>query len=236
MRGNKIIAAIIVFLSFAAALENFGTISFIWKLIAVAISAIIILWYAAGWLSKWVKPKGQAGIVNVKPSKSWIRYGASVICVTAICAFFGIITWIIVNYYTIGIEEIATSSGKYEFWIQASVPLAKKVSVRLPPGIQTKCKPVDPPGSGTNRAEAMLIDWDSSNPQLQLSNFSFPQRIGLRCVSRIDLNRITIRIEPPHTPVFFPGHRGRYKMGIFLIGGLLWVVAFLLFIFWSRSR
>ena len=52
LRVNQINAALVTVLSLAAALERFGTVGFFWKLFAILLSAIIVVYVAVDRPSK----------------------------------------------------------------------------------------------------------------------------------------------------------------------------------------
>jgi hypothetical protein len=233
MRWSGIITAVIVFLSFAVALENFGKIGLFWKLIALAVGAAIVLYILVDPLTKWVKPKIKPGFKKVTSSKSYKRHTLSVLFLTIICIISVIIALIIVNLYNIRVEELPSANNKFKFWIRGAIPIAKKVSVQLPPHTKTKCTLKDPP---KHRADSLMEDWNSANPHLQLSNFSRLQSIFVECAPRIDFNSINFRIEPPSILVLLPADRAIYKNYIFVIGGILWIASLIFFFVFLQYR
>lgn len=231
MRWRDIIAAVIAFISLAAALETFGKVSLIWKLITLTLSTIIVLYLLVISLTKLLDPKIEPGFKKPTPSGPFKRYVLPAFALTMICVIFVIGARIIVNFYTIGIEEMESPNSKLSFWIRGAVPLAKKVSVQLPTRAKTLCTIKDSP---KNRADSLMVDWNSKNPQLQLSSFSYPQSISVHCSPRIDFSSINIQIEPPTTLVLWPEDREIYKKFIIVIGGILCIATLL--IFFVRSR
>jgi hypothetical protein len=233
---REIIATVVTVLSLAAALENFGKVSFFWKLFATLLSEIIVLYFVSDRLSKWLKPK-YLGFGKKNLTRSKKRAAVCGAILTAICGSFILVAWLIVHYYTINVVEVVEAVKPYnksEFWIQAAVQHANKVSVQLPPRAETHCAPIDPPGGGRYRADITMIDWDSLNPQLEISNFSYPQRLGVRCITCININHVIVRIEPPSIKVFFPNLLSYYKYFIFITGGVIWIVTLSFLIVRSR--
>jgi hypothetical protein len=230
----EIIAFVVALLSLAPSLETFGKVGFFWKLFVIPFSAIIVLYLVAHYLSKWVNPKPPTGFVKDTYSRSKKRVALSGGALAAICASYTFIAWLIVHFYTVGVVENVMPHGKLEFWIQGAIQITDKVSIQLPPPGQVSCEPIDPPEGGRHRAEATMVDWNSLNPQLQISNFSSPQRLGVRCTPRIDISRITVRVEPPTIQVLFSDRRSCYKYIIFVTGGILWIAAFVFFLVRSR--
>lgn len=224
MRLREIIATLVTVLLLAVELEKFGTVNFFWKLFAVLPNAIIVLYVVADRLSKWLKPRPNMGFGKNTYSRSKKRIAASVTLVTIICSFFIFIAWLIVHFYTVNVVETVRAYGKSEFWIQAAVQLANRVSIQLPLRAEKQCTPIDPPEDGRHRADITMIDWDSLNPQLEISNFSYPQRLGVRCTPPIDINHVIVRVEPQNIEVFFPNLLSYYKYIIFITGGILWIV------------
>jgi len=218
MSVEKIITGLITLLALAAAFENFGKVGFNLKLIALSIIALITLYISTNHLTKWVKKE-------IKP-KPKIKKTISVVGSIIICIIFVVASLLIKNYYTIQIEEMTSSDDKFKFRIRGAVHLASKVSVQLPPRTKTICLPKDHP---KHRADSLMENWNSANPQLQLSNFSYPQSIFLECAPRIDFNSINIRIEPPNILVLFPSSSANYRILIFSIGGILCIASLVFF-------
>jgi hypothetical protein len=94
--------------------------------------------------------------------------------------------------------------------------------------------PIDPVQNGMHRADVVLIDFDTPNAQMQISNFFHPQVLGVRCEPPVELGRFTFRVKPTSIEVFLPDRRKLYDVSIFIAGGALWIGAVVLV--WFRSR
>lgn len=234
MDSSKIIPVVIEFLALATALESYGTVSFFWKLFAVAVGAILLLYFTTMRLATWVKPTPPKGVEKPIRRSAWRRFVAPGLILAGVCTVFLGIGLFVVSFYTINLKAVGSTKDQCEFQISAAYPLADSVSIPLPPRVKARCEPFDLSPSGAQLADVLMVDWDSLNPQLQLSNFSSPQRIGLRCTPCIDIESIKIRIEPPTMKWLSPGSRCNHILGIFVIGGALWLAAFIFFCVRSR--
>lgn len=234
MSRTEIIGLIITLLSLAGSLETFGGVAFSWKLIATGIAAVTVLWLVAGRLARWVRPSHSPGFGPTGPSTPYGRHVVSIIVLVVVSASFVGGAWLIVLFYTLNVEENPISNDQFEFWLRAPVQVAEKLTVHLPSRTKAACDPIEP--QAREQADVTLVDFNTLNPQLQISNFSHPQRQGLRCRPRIDPDDIKVRVAPPTIEIFFPGDRLRYLVGIISTGGVLWILGIVLLSCFSRRR
>lgn len=146
---------------------------------------------------------------------------------------FALVAYVVVRYNAISVGIVTAANTKVEFWIRGAIQGADKLTIQIPPPSRTKCVPIDAPGSGRYRADVVIVDWSTSNPHLELSNFFYPQLLGVQCIPSIEPDQIMVRVEPPTAEVFFPDRTYSYNAGIVIAGGVLWIVAFV--VFWLRS-
>jgi hypothetical protein len=230
----EIIAAIVAFLGLGAAIQGFFLVPLVWKLAGIAIGAMVCVGIAATRLASWAKPELSAGFRQEDSQRSWAQIATSSAVLLVICILFAVIAGVVVWFNTLNVEVLASQDTRTEFWIRGAQQGTDRLSIHLPAPSHKKCAPIDAPAGGRLRADLTVVDWNTASPQLQLSNFFYPQVVGVRCSLGIDLNRIVIRVEPPTAEVFFPDRRFVYNASIAALGGALWIVA--LFGFWFRSR
>ncbi len=229
-----VIGVIIAGLGLGGAIQNFFVVPLPWKLFGIAMGTAVVVWFTVCRLANWVKPTRRAGFSQISSSRSRSGIAISAVILLVLCLILSSIAIATIHFNTISVQILAVSNAKTELWVRGAVQGTDRLTIQLPSPTHTTCAPIDPAGGSRYRTDVVIVDWNTSNPQLQLSNFFYPQRLGLRCMSPIDLNRVTVRAEPPSTEVFSPDRTRCYNSGIFLLGGVLWIVALVFLYFRSR--
>jgi hypothetical protein len=230
---REITASIVVFLGLGSAVQNFFGVPLLWKLAGIAVSAVLIVWFLAVRLANWAESRVPP-IIGEPRRPTWKKRIASTAVLGAICLSFVLIACAVVRFNTVGINIIEKSSTKLEFSIKGSLPGVDNLTIQMPPMKQAKCVPFDPVQDGRYRADVALIDFDTPNPHMQISNFFYPQIFGVRCEPSVELSGFRFWRKPGSIEVFLPDRRNLYDIFIYTVGGALWIGAIVLV--WFRSR
>jgi hypothetical protein len=231
MRLGEIIALILAVVGLGGAFQTFFTVDFYTKLIALAVAASTAVWIASGRLADWIRRKSNPRLRKGSPHLRKMKLLAATCALGTTCFAASSAGYLIVRFYAINIDLTVASNDKAVLWISGARQVAAKLTVLVPPPGEFRCEPV---GDSNYPAASVMYNWDSSNPQLQISNFCFPQRQGLSCGSRTSPDYFIFRVEPPNLDVLSPRRRGSYQTLILALGGALWISSTIFVSFRSR--
>lgn len=228
------IALFVAVFSLAGAFQGFIAVDLVWKLVGLAVSGGVVLWVSAQWLASWSAIKSQPGFAVGAPRRIKFSRTAAFAALSVLCMAFSAGTVLVLCFYAVNVLATIGPGDRVELWVHASLLPSGKVTLQIPPRSQSRCTPVDPARDPSNRAATVMIDWDSPNPQLQLTNFSYPQRQGISCSPRVSIDRFFISHEPPGVDIFFPERRLKYVWIIAIFWGVLWITSVFYVLFRSR--
>jgi hypothetical protein len=232
MKLSEIIALIVVILGLAGAFQEFFAVDFFTKLVALAVGGGIVLWVAARRLTDWIRIRSKNELPMRIPRRSKRKLAVAIFALFIICIAFSAAACFVLRFYAINIEvALGADHNSLDLWIHGSHQVASKVTVLVPPSNEFECEPIRNTGDD---AQVVLVDWESSNPQLQITNFSYSQHQGISCSPPPTIDRFAFRIEPATVEVVLPERRLKYKILFVILGGVLWIASSLFVIFRSR--
>lgn len=233
MRPLDTLAVIVSILGLGGALQDFFIIPLLWKLFGIAAGALVVVWFAAQKLGKWAKPGQSASFAPPPRARSKTRTAVSALALGVLCTILVFISGVVVRHNGVTVEVDVSADNGVEFLIEGAIQSVTTLTIQLPQPTHKQCKLVDPIGGSRYRADVVMVDWNTANPQLELSNFVYPQLLSLRCLVAIEPDLIIVRVEPRSTEVFYPDRTYSYNRGIIVAGGFLWFAGLVLL--WFRS-
>lgn len=223
MKLGQVLKLLAPILGLGVAFENFANIGFLWKQFVLAIVGSELLWISVGRSRQWLTPKRLIGFDTRSQFLSKGRILLSAFALALICGTFIAGELLLLRFYAINVELHFGHSSHTELWIQGSMQVTKKLVIQVPIDIRPKCTLVDPTDQ-RHRASTVLIDWNSSNPQIEIAEFVYPQRQGISCQGKISANTLIPKAEPP-AKVLFPDDLINQIRIILIAGGILWIVS-----------
>lgn len=182
--------------------------------------------------TKWIKVKSPRFPTSGHPRL--YRLAVAIISLGVICGAFSAVAFLVTRIYAINIEESIQENGQVIFWIHGSRQVASDFTVLVPTSNESRCKPVDCASGSIYRAITTMVDWNTLNPQLKITNFSYPQCQGLLCGPGLTIDRLTFRTNPPNIDILIPEHQRKYRVIILIFGGVSWIASICFVIFRSR--
>lgn len=230
---DQIIQIAVALLGLAGAFETFSKVGLIWKLGAMGVSGVVLINLAATGLAPWAKPRRIPGF-GPAPTRSAGRMALGASGLAAIAFLVAAAGCVIVHFYGIEVADLSGSPGMLEASIRGAVPVTDRLMVLLPPSGQAKCFPKDLTPDPDQQARVTSVSPNSPTPWLDITEFRYPQIVGVVCSPRVELSSITLRTEPADVAVFRPGEASLYYRLIIWLGGALWLAGTMLL--WLRSR
>lgn len=222
MKLSEVIAIVIALLGLAGAFQGFVAVDLYTKLITISVSEGLVLWIASRQLAEWAKAEKPKGFTS-QPKSRPLRKPTAIAALAIIAVLFSIIAWQTVRIYAINIET-SQQADRFVLWIFAPTQLVNELTISVPLASQGNCRPVN---DARCPAKPEMVDWDSSNPMLRLTEFSYPQRQGISCSSLVSSGQFRFDPQPSTIQVFQPERRITFVSLIAIFGGvtcLLFVV------------
>ena len=230
MKLSEIIAAVVVILGLAGALQSFFAVDLFVKLVAFAACETAALWVAVRRLKDWVRIKQASGFSTPRAG-SPLRLAAAIVALGLICFAFSLGAWLVMWFYAINIE-VTERNDKVYFWIRGSRQAVNMLRVAYPKYSESKCKPT----AGAEPADIANVDSFGPSPRLDIRNFAHPQSQGIECRSGTTINQFQFEVDP-RVEILKPNRRSNYRNLIVSLGGLLWIASISYVVYpYLRSR
>ncbi len=232
MKITELIILIAAILGLGAALEGFINVGFSTKLIVLAFCGVLAFWIAVRRLTDWLRVKRSTGLIINRPRRSKAKMLVGILLLGGLALCLLGTSYLVIKFYAINIETAILSNNQGGIWITASRQLASKLIVSVPPNANAfDCWPVSNHG---RPAETTMLEWDTLEPHLQITNFIYPERQGVICSPTPTRDQFGFLVEPATLEVLLPDQRSRYQKLFCALGGFLWIAGIAFFILRSR--
>lgn len=220
MKPSEVIAIVVAFLGLAGAFQGFVAVDLYTKLITIAVSEGLVLWIASRRLAEWARTKKSTGFGS-QPRSRPLKKPMAAAALAIIAVLFSIGAWQTVWLYAVNIE-IYRKADQLVLWVSAPMQLVNQLDVSVPLASRANCMPEDDP---RYPAHPEMFAWDSSNPILRLTDFSYPQRQGLSCSSSVASAEFGFIQQPATIQVFRPERRRAFLALTLAFGGVTWLLS-----------
>jgi hypothetical protein len=227
-----IAGGVAAFLAIGGAFDTFTNLGLIAKLSAAGAAALLLSLSTAGKLADWSKPAAQMPrFGQAAPRAPARRIVASVAALLLVAALaVGLAHFVLARFAT-RLDETITSD-KSSAALTATLSKFDRLTIQLPDRKQSSCRWSDQ-SAGPERLDLQVIDFDSPVPKLQVDNFHYPQQMTIECRPAYPLRQIFV--EPASARLYRTEEITSLRTWIFIIGGLIWLVAFGLYVLRLRQ-
>lgn len=223
---SAVVGLLLSILSIGGAFDTFSDIGLLPKLVVVAIAAGLLVFSAAKWLAKLIRPTDPIGLPA--PERDMRRFVLCSIALAVICVAFVWLAVFLTQRFTLQLQETSSANRLVTLLIAAEGPV-QNVTIELPRKQESTCDWHDRSQEPFPPLTAFTVGFDSPKPNLQIDNFIYPQRVEIDCTParapRIDL--------PGRTVLYAPGTLWTTRLIILIVGGLIWLSACFAMWLWS---
>lgn len=221
-RISAAIGLLLSVLSVGSAFDTFTSVGLLPKLIITATAAILIIFSAASWLAKYLRPAQEnVGFGLPQEERSKPRFVAFSVLLVALCVGFTWFAWYLTERFTLQLLE-RIEADKSATLLIAPDASVDSVTIELPRKQDSVCDWHDRSESNFPPLSIQMIGWDSPTPELQIDGFVFPQRIEIDCKPPRVIRRISM---PARTTMYLSDDLWTIRLIILAAGGLIWLIA-----------
>jgi hypothetical protein len=205
-------------LALASAFETFSNAPLHWRLLVSGIACLAMLWWIAGLLASWLKPRQQAGYLAPEAKLSPLTFIIALAVLAAVCTIFVVGTRsLLIDRTTFQLHQtkLLTQSDAL---LVAPYAKIKRVIIGLPAFKNNEC------GWTETNIGLSVVDINSPNPRLEIDNFEYPQRITIKC--RLPQDAIqSVITEPDTVALYRTDEISSWLLWSTIVGAIIWLIA-----------
>lgn len=215
--ASAVLGLVLSLVSVGGAFETFSDIGLLPKLVLVAIAAGLLVFSAAKWFARYIRPTDRFGPA---PKRDIGRFVLCSFALAVLCAFFVWLGVFLTQRFTLQLQETSNANSATTLLIAAEGNV-QHVTIELPPKSDSTCDWHNRSEEPTPPLTALTVGFDSKTPTLQIDDFVYPQRVEVDCTPAR-----TLRIDlPGRTVLYSPDTLWTTRLFILIVGGLLWLTA-----------
>jgi hypothetical protein len=209
-------------LSVGGAFDTFTSVGLLPKLIVAALAAALIIFSAASWLAKHIRPAQEnVGFGLHQEGRSKLRFFLFAMLLAVLCVGFTWFAWYLTERFTLQLLE-KIEADKSATLLIAPDASVDSVTIELPRKQDSACDWHDRSEGNFPRLSIQMISWDSPTPELQIDSFVYPQRVEIDCKPPRVIRRISM---PARTTMYLSDDLWTIRLIILAAGGLIWLIA-----------